>query len=68
MLLVVVNNGVLVEIRCILHELDESKLLREKEDYVLLVLSHYHTCKPNGWLNGIGQQLSGRKETKLYDK
>jgi len=67
--MVVVNNGVLVEVRCILHEPDESKLLREKEDYVILDLSHYHNCKPTGWLNGIGhgfgQQLIAKKEDKL---
>jgi len=70
MLLVVVNNGVLVELRCVLHDLDESKLLREKEDYVVLDLSHYHSCKPSGWFNGISQQLTGngKKENKLYEK
>jgi len=69
MLMVVVNNGVLVEVRCILHEPDESKLLREKEDYVILDLSHYHNCKPTSWLNGFGhgisQQLTAKKEDKL---
>jgi len=69
MLLVVVNNGVFVELKCILHELDESKLLREKEDYVILDLGHYHNCKPPGLLgtvwnqvtsNGKEKQLSGR--------
>jgi len=65
MLMVVVNNGVLVEVRCILHAPDESKLLREKEDYVILDLAHYHSCKPTGWLNGISQQLTAKKEDKL---
>jgi len=70
MLLIVVSKGVLVEVRCILYGLDESKLLREKEDYVILDLANYHDCRPSGWLNGIAQQLTGnrKKETKLYDK
>jgi len=70
MLLIVVSKGVLVEVRCILYGLDESKLLREKEDYVVLDLADYHTCKPTGWLNGIAQQLTGngKKENKLYEK
>ena len=68
MLLIVVSKGVLVEVRCILYGLDESKLLREKEDYVILDLANYHTCKPTGWLNGVGQQLTGKTENKLYGK
>jgi len=71
MLLVVVNNGVFVELKCILHEADENKLLREKEDYMILDLGHYHACKPTGWLGAIGQQFTGNgkmKEVKLYDK
>jgi hypothetical protein len=70
MLLIVVSKGVLVEVRCILYGTDESKLLREKEDYVILDLANYHTCKSAGWLNGISQQLTGngKKENKLYGK
>jgi hypothetical protein len=70
MLLIVVSKGVLVEVRCILYGTDESKLLKEKEDYVILDLANYHTCKPTGWLNGISQQLigNGKKENKLYEK
>jgi len=66
MLLVVVNNGVFVELKCILHELDESKLLREKEDYVILDLGHYHTCKPTGLLSTVWNQVtSNGKEKQL---
>jgi len=72
MLLIVVSKGVLVEVRCVLygHGLDESKLLREKEDYVILDLANYHDCRPSGWINGFTQQLTGngKKENKLYDK
>jgi len=70
MLLIVVSKGVFVELRCILHEVDESKILREKEDYLVLDLANYHDCRPHGWLNGISQQLTGKgkKETKLFEK
>jgi len=70
MLLVVVNDGVFVELKCILHDANENKLLREKEDYVILDLAHYRPYKSGGWLNELGHQIigNGKKENKLYDK
>jgi hypothetical protein len=69
MLLVVVSKGTFVELRCILHTPDESKLLREKEDYVVLDLANYHTCNDQPWQKGfVNQILPGKKENKLFGK